>query len=181
MLMGPSDSRQRRRQRRRHPRIEMTHGQETQKYSGKNLWRFEHGGNGRCETYISHSVDKIQSTQGNTCQSRHASMKLRLTFFISIISPAMLFCLTTVPLSATHLSKPDIVRGKMLRSMVGCVPVANGDGMMRCQTSTKKPHAYRIHPTKSWPEMILGGKFGFAARIHVKTTVGQLFVRDGNP
>ena len=30
--------------------IEVVHGQETHKYLGKITWRFEHEGNGRCET-----------------------------------------------------------------------------------------------------------------------------------
>ena len=62
-----------------------------------------------------------------TLLNRHVSLKLRLKFFDSIISPAILFGLTTVPLSAAQLSKLDIVRRRMLRSIVGWVPVVNGD------------------------------------------------------
>ena len=99
-----------------------------------------------------------------TLLNRHVSLKLRLKFFDSIISPAILFGLTTVPLSAAQLSKLDIVRRRMLRSIVGWVPVVNGDwhdAMSRM--NQKLQNAYRIYPTTSWPERILRGKFRFAA------------------
>ena len=77
--------------------------------------------------------------------------------------------LTTVRLSAAQLSKLDIVRRRMLRSIVGWVPVVNGDwhdAMSR--TNQKLQNAYRIYPTKSWLERILRGKFRFAAKIACK-------------
>ena len=48
-------------------------------------------------------------------------------FFDSTISPAILFGLTTVPLSAAQLSKLHSVKKRMLRSIGGQVPVANGN------------------------------------------------------
>ena len=104
-----------------------------------------------------------------TLLNRHVSLKLRLKFFDSIISPAILFGLTTAPLSTAQLSKLDIVRRRMLRSIVGWVPVVNGDwhdAMSRM--NQKLQNAYRIYPTKSWLERILRGKFRFAAKIACK-------------
>ena len=104
-----------------------------------------------------------------TLLNRHVSLKLRLKFFDSIISPAILFGLTTVPLSAAQLSKLDIVRRRMLRSIVGWDPVVNGDWHDAMSIMNQKlQNAYRIYPTKSWPERILKGKFRFAANIACK-------------
>ena len=71
-------------------------------------------------------MDEIQSTQGNTSQSP-CVLKLQMKFFDSIISPAVRFGLATVPLSTTQFSTLDIVRKRMLRSIVGWAPVVNGD------------------------------------------------------
>ena len=71
--------------------------------------------------------------------------------------------------TAAQLSKLDIVRRRMLRSIVGRVPVVNGDwhdAMSRM--NQKLQNAYRIYPTKSWPERILRGKFRCAAKIACK-------------
>ena len=62
-----------------------------------------------------------------TLVNRHVTLKLRLEFFDPIISPAILFGLTTIPLSAAQLSKLDIVGRRLLRSIVGWVPVVNDE------------------------------------------------------
>ena len=99
-----------------------------------------------------------------TLLNRHVSLKLRLKFFDSIISLASLFGLATVPLLATRLSKLDFVRRRMLRSIVGWVPVVNGDWHdAMSKMHQRLENAYRIYPKKTWPERIQRGKFRSAA------------------
>ena len=149
--------------------IEVVHGQETHKYLGKKL---PGDLSARATVDVKHRIYiawmKFHQHK-ETLLNRHVSLKLRLKFFDSIISPAILFGLTTVPLSAAQLSKLDIVRRRMLRSIVGWDPVVNGDwhdAMSRM--NQKLQNAYRIYPTTSWPERILRGKFRFAAKIACK-------------
>ena len=149
--------------------IEVVHGQETHKYLGK---KFPGNLSARATVDMKHRIYiawmKFHQHK-ETLLNRHVSLKLRLKFFDSIISPAILFGLTTVPLSAAQLSKLDIVRRRMLRSIVGWDPVVNGDwhdAMSRM--NQKLQNAYRIYPTTSWPERILRGKFRFAAKIACK-------------
>ena len=149
--------------------IEVVHGQERHKYLGKKL---PGDLSTRATVDVKHRIHIAWmkfNQHRETLLNRHVSLKLRLKFFDSIISPAILFGLTTVPLSAVQLSKLDIVRRKMLRSIVGWVPVVNGDwhdAMSRM--NQKLQNAYRTYPTKSWPERILRGKFRFAAKIACK-------------
>ena len=93
-----------------------------------------------------------------TLLNRHVSFKLRLKFFDSIISPAILFGLTTVPLSAAQLSKLDVVRRRMLRSIVGWVPFVNGDW-----------HDATPSQVKSMPGRRVAGPF-WAQAVHQKKT-----------
>ena len=104
-----------------------------------------------------------------TLLNRHVTLKLRLGFFDPIISPAILFGLITLPLSAAQLSKLDIVRKRMLHSIVGSVPVVNDDWHdAMSKINQKLQNAYQIYLTESWPERILRGKFRFAAKIACK-------------
>ena len=149
--------------------IEVVRSQETHKYLGKKL---PGDLSARAMVDVKHRIHIAWmkfNQHRETLLNRHVSLKLRLKFFDSIISPAILFGLTTVPLSAAQLSNLDIVRRRMLRSIVGWVPVVNGDwhdAMSRM--NQKLQNAYRIYPTKSWPERILRGKFRFAAKIACK-------------
>ena len=57
----------------------------------------------------------------------------------------------------------------MLRSIVGWVPVVNGDWHdAMSKMNQKLENAHRIYPTKSWSERILKGKFRLAAKIACK-------------
>ena len=99
--------------------IEVVHGQETYKYLGKKL---PGDLSTRAKDDVKHRthIAWMKFNQNReTLLNRHVSVKLRLTFFDSIISPAILFGLATGPLSATQLFQLDIVRRRMLRSMVG--------------------------------------------------------------
>ena len=99
--------------------IEVVHGQE-HKYLGKKL----PGDLSRTRANVdvkhrTHIAWRKFNQHRETLLNRHVSLKLRLKFFDSIISPAILFGLATAPLSAAQLFQLDIVRRRMLRSIVG--------------------------------------------------------------
>ena len=53
--------------------------------------------------------------------NRKVSIKLRLKFFDSIISPSLLFGLVALPISQTNMDKIGICQRKMLRKVIGWV------------------------------------------------------------
>ena len=53
--------------------------------------------------------------------NRKIPIHLRLKLFHSVITPIICYSLTTTPLTATQLSRLDVVQRKMLREMVGWV------------------------------------------------------------
>ena len=146
--------------------IEVVHGQETHKYLGKKL---PGDLSTRANVDVKHRTHIAWmkfNQHRETLLNRHVSLKLRLKFFDTSISPAILFGLATAPLSATQLFQLDIVRRRMLRSIVGWVPVVNGDWHdAMSKMNQKLENAHRIYPTKSWSERILRGKFRLAAKI----------------
>ena len=72
---------------------------------------------GRCEKSLKiefkqRGWNSINTGKRETFLNRYVSLTLRLIFFESITSPAIVFGLATVPVSATHCSKLDILRRK---------------------------------------------------------------------
>ena len=98
--------------------IEVAHAQTTQKYLGA---KFPGDLSTRATVDVKHRIHIawIKFNQLWETFLRHASLKFRLRCLDLIISSAILFGLTTVPLSSAHFSKLDIVRRRMLRSIVG--------------------------------------------------------------
>ena len=62
-----------------------------------------------------------------TLLNRHVSLKMPLKFFDAVITPTVLYGLTTCPLTTAQLSHLDVVWRRMLRSIIGWVPVLDGD------------------------------------------------------
>ena len=58
---------------------------------------------------------------------RHVDIKLRLKLFESVVSPSLLYGLTTAPLTQVDYGTVDAAQRKMLRSVVGHVPCRNDD------------------------------------------------------
>ena len=63
----------------------------------------------------------------DTLLNRHVSLRLRLTLFDSVITPAILFGLLTCPSISSQLQNLEVVRNRMLRSIVGWVPLVDND------------------------------------------------------
>ena len=54
-------------------------------------------------------------------------IKLRFKLFESVVSPSLLYGLTTAPLTQVDYGTVDAAQRKMLRSVVGHVPCRNDD------------------------------------------------------
>ena len=63
----------------------------------------------------------------DTLLNRHVSVRLRLTLFDSVITPTILFGLLTSPSTSSQLQTLEVVRNRMLRSIVGWVPLVDHD------------------------------------------------------
>ena len=61
----------------------------------------------------------------DTLLNRHVCLRPRLKLFDSVISPTILFSLLTCPLASNQLQKLEIVRNRMLGSIVGWAPLAD--------------------------------------------------------
>ena len=99
----------------------------------------------------------------------HVSLRLRLKFFDINQFPAMLFGLTTVPLSAAQLSKLDIVTKKCYIQLLVGFLLSMVTGMIRCQKRIKNCRRHiefiqRNHGLRGFR----GAKFRFAAKIACK-------------
>ena len=57
----------------------------------------------------------------DTMQNRNIPIKLRLRLFDSVVTPSVLYSLTTTPLTQKDLDKLDALQRKMLRRIVGWV------------------------------------------------------------
>ena len=87
--------------------------------------------------------------------NKNISIKLRLKLFDAVVSPTLLFGLSTLPVHATTMEKIDIVQRKMIRKMVGWV---------RYDTETWKCTMHRMklrvqqalqqHKIRSWSDRI---------------------------
>ena len=91
--------------------------------------------------------------------NRHVDIKLRLRLFESVVTPAALYALTTAPLSAKSLERLAVTQRKMLRSIVGWVPLRNEDwaDMYRRQR-LKLEAALQRHPVRNWVEELISRK-----------------------
>ena len=56
-----------------------------------------------------------------TLLNKHVSIKLRLKLFEAVVTPTVLFGLSTLPISKAQLAQLDVVQRKMLRSIAGWV------------------------------------------------------------
>ena len=162
--------------------VEILHGTDQHKYLGKKM-------SGDLKTRaaidVAHCIQvawmKFHEHRG-TLLNRHVSLKMRLKFFDAVITPTVLYGLTTCPLTTAQLSHLDVVWRRMLRSIVGRVPVLDGDWhLAMTQMNQKLAAAERIYPLKSWTEKLLIGQFRFAAHIACKEGQWPAIVCSWNP
>ena len=86
-----------------------------------------------------------------TLMNRNVSVKLRLKMFHAVVSPTMLFGLTTLPLTTRQKQQLDAVQRRMLRSIAGWARPVDGDWAtaMR-QTNNRVNIALKQFPIENW-------------------------------
>ena len=101
--------------------------------------------------------------QRDTLLNRHASLRLRLKLFDSVITPTILFGLLTCPLASNQLQKLEVVGNGMLGSIVGWAPLADNDWHALMQKMHRKlENALNVRP---WTAGLLIGRLRSAAKI----------------
>ena len=98
----------------------------------------------------------------DTLLNRHVSLRLRLKVFDSVITPTIVFGRMTCPLTSNQFQKLEVVRNRMLRSIVGSAPVVDNDWHALVQKMNKKlENALQISNVRPWTERLLVGRFRF--------------------
>ena len=100
-----------------------------------------------------------------TLMNKHASIKKRLRLFQSVVSPTVLFGLSTLPLTSAQLKQLDALQRRMLRSIAGWVRNAeeNWAETMR-KTNRRLEAALRAYPLKPWTQQSATRQFKLAAK-----------------
>ena len=97
--------------------------------------------------------------------NKHVPTHLRLKLFQAVVSPTMLFGLTTLPLTRSQVSQLDATQRHMLRSIAGWTRCDNegwNDSMRR--VNAKLDAALAIFPVKAWSEQFAARQFDVAGR-----------------
>ena len=94
------------------------------------------------------------------------SLRLRFKFLDSVITPTILFSLLTCPLTSNQLQQLEVVKNRILPSIVGWAPLVDNDWHELMQKMNRKlENAQQIFNVGSWIERLLVGRFRFAAKI----------------
>ena len=101
-----------------------------------------------------------------TLLNKHVSIKLRLKLFEAVVTPTVLFGLSTLPISKAQLAQLDVVQRKMLRSIAGWVRYRNeewADTMRR--VNAKVVRALNEYPLHIWSRQFACRQFWLARRL----------------
>ena len=106
--------------------------------------------------------------------NKHISIKLRLRLFDSIISPAILFGLLTMPLTQSALTRLDVVQKQMLRSMVGWVRTPDEDWRdTMARMRDKENNALGCYHVDNWTKQLAIRQHNFCREICKATWVAS--------
>ena len=107
--------------------IEVLRGRQNQKYLGKKLFG-DLRNRAMVDLQNQRQIPWMKFNEhGDTLLNRHVSLRLCLKLFDSVIIPTILFGLLTCPLTSNQLQKLEVVRNRMLRSIVGWAPLVGND------------------------------------------------------
>lgn len=146
--------------------VEVLHGGNAHKYLGRlvpgDLKK-------RSETELVHRLQVAWAKfhkHKHVLTNRHVSLKLRLRFFDTVISPAILFGLASLPLVASQLHRINIVQRRMLRSIVGWVALDGNDWrtVMR-RMNDRLQAALELYPVCAWSDSLFKRQYRFAAHV----------------
>jgi len=103
-----------------------------------------------------------------TLMNRDISVRLRLKLFQAVVSPTVLFGLTTLPLTTCQKHQLDAVQRRMLRSIVGWAKPVDGEWAtaMR-QTNARLKSALSLFPIDNWMYQLAGRKLKLAHRLTI--------------
>lgn len=97
--------------------------------------------------------------------NKHVSVHRRLKLFQAVVSPTMLFGLTTLPMTKTQVNQLDATQRRMLRSIAGwtrCDDEGWNESMRR--VNAKLESALLEFPVKPWSEQFAERQFDLACR-----------------
>ena len=98
-----------------------------------------------------------------TLINKHVSWKLRLKYFNAMISPTILFGLSSLPLTKFHFQKLNVVHRKMLRSSVGWVVVKEDDWRDTMKRMNDRlQSAMSLHEISRWSVSLFTRLFRYA-------------------
>ena len=98
--------------------------------------------------------------------NQHVHVKLRLKLFEAVVTPTVMFGLTTIPVTAGQLQQLDAVRRRMLRSIVGWIrsPGEDWADTMRTMNGGLQ-RANDEYPTQAWSQQFASRQFSLADRL----------------
>ena len=140
--------------------LEVVTRQESDKYLGKML-----SGN-FTERRVADLAYRKKCAWNKFRKFKHISLRLRLKFFDSVISPTILFGLATTALPKSEISKLDSLRRRMLRHIVGWVRVEGETwNVTMRRMNTRLLQAQQLLPMRLWSESLYLAKFRLAFRV----------------
>jgi len=80
-----------------------------------------------------------------TVRNQHVSLRLRFKFFDSAITPTNLFGFLPCPLASNQFQQVEVVKERMLRSIVGWTPLVDKDGHALMQRTKRKLESYTTY------------------------------------
>ena len=98
--------------------------------------------------------------------NRHVALQLRLKLFDIVVSPTLLFGLSTLPMTKSHLETLDRLQRKMLRNIVGWArfPLEEWSTTMR-RMNARLEHAMQIRKVNQWSHEIYRKQFRFSVKV----------------
>ena len=105
--------------------------------------------------------------------NKHVNIKLRLRLFDSIVSPCVLYGLSTALLTEKTMHSIGVIQRKMIRTMIGYVKLPGDDWAdMYRKVNFKMETAFTSYPVCDWCETL---------RIRKSNLYGKIVRRKGSP
>ena len=134
--------------------VEVIKSGSSHKYLGKSLpGDLSRRGQRNLDHRLSCAWFRFHELQHTLC-NRKIPVHLRLKLFDSVVSPTVLYSLSTTPLTATQCERLDGVQRKMLRRIVGWVRIDDeGWDVTGHRMKQRLQLALAKHPVATWSEV----------------------------
>ena len=98
--------------------------------------------------------------------NKHVPVQLRLRLFDSVVTPAALFSLASLPLSSSLISQLGVAQRKMLRSIVGWVRLPSDDWATTMRRMRSRlDNASRLHFVSPWEFSLKRSQWKYAQHL----------------